>query len=89
MKLGPLTLFKRMHGNGKPADTILVAALHWRWSITWRWSIVWRPSIGRFAFHAHRTHRGYPNSPVNFSAFLCAPLIGGLNISTQPNMRRK
>jgi hypothetical protein len=44
MKFGPLTIIERGHCGGEPARHWVVAAWHWRWSITWRWLIWWIPS---------------------------------------------
>lgn len=41
MKIGPFTVWGPMHTNGTPCPGIVVAALHWRSSITWSWAIYW------------------------------------------------
>lgn len=57
MRVGPLTLFKRMHSNGTPINTWIIAAWHWPWSITWRWGLDFDPFGHRlFAFWGYR-HR--------------------------------
>ena len=88
MMIGPLTLFKRMHCNGKPSRSVLIAALHWRWSLTWRWHFSWTPelsgSIGPYFMRVYRHSPGF-----NFHAGLNLPVIGAFSIQTQPNMPLK
>ena len=88
MRIGPLTLFVREHSNGTPLHSFLLAALHWRWSLTWRWSVSWSPPNKhvRQGPYFIRTRRGMG---INFIAGLNMPIFGCLHISTQPNMRRK
>ena len=83
MRIGPLTLFKRM----RPASAgVLVAALHWQNSITWRWTL----THGRFNQHAARgfhCHRTYTYKPGwNGMMMLNVPLIGYVRLDVQPNM---
>lgn len=91
MKVGPLTLFKRMHCNGTPTSGVVIAALHWRDSITWRWSLSlsWggRAVPGWPAWTFRRTFRG--EKGFNCHATLRFPFNCGLMLSTQPNMWRK
>ena len=53
---GQLGLFRRVFSNaGYSKQTFVLAALHWRWSITWRWSLYWTKSqrgcpFGSFEF---------------------------------------
>ncbi len=85
MEIGALTLFKRMHSNGTPGKTILVAAWHWELSLTWRWHMSWHPGLaGRMGLYFMRVHRG---QGFNFHAGANLPLLGSLSIQTQPNMR--
>jgi hypothetical protein len=87
MKLGAVSLFERIHAHGTPTSGVLIAALHWQWSLTWRWILTWYP-IGQ---HRHprlywmRTHRG---RGLNFLTGARIPLLGHLAIHTQPNMRK-
>lgn len=85
MKIGPLTLFQRMHANGKPCRSVLIAALHWGWSLTWRWHLSWHPGLsGKVGPYFMRTYRYSPG--LNFHAGLNLPVIGSFSIQTQPNM---
>lgn len=85
MKIGALTLFKRQHCNGVPSKGILLAAWHWKWSLTWRWHLSWSPvvscSMGPYFARTYSYRRGF-----NFCAILNLPIIGGFKIETQPNM---
>jgi hypothetical protein len=86
MKIGPLSFFERMHSNGKDIDSILIASLHWPWSITWRWVFVrspWYRMPGKQGVSLVRTYRG---RGFNFRASFNAPFLGHLSIQTQPNM---
>lgn len=88
MKIGALTLFKRMHSNGARSKTILVAAWHWKWSLTWRWHLSWQPGLsGKIGPYFMRVYRGSPG--LNFHAGLNLPLLGSLSLQTQPNMRER
>lgn len=87
MQIGGLTLFRRMHGNGKPSKSYLIGAFHWPSSITWRWSFVrspYYPRPGRQGFSVIRTHGG-----ECFKACFNAPFVGLFSFTTQPNMFRK
>ena len=85
MNIGPLTLFERMHSNGKRAATVLIAAWHWKWSLTWRWHLSWRPGMsGSFGPYFIRTYRYVPG--INFHAEINLPVFGSVSIQTQPNM---
>jgi len=88
MKIGPFTLFQRMHSNGTPCNSYNIAALHWRDSITWRWNLTWSPWYrrpGNQGFSFMRTHRG---RGWNFMLCFNAPLLGHWSLQTQPNMWR-
>ena len=88
MKIGPLTLFERMHANGTPIRSWLIAALHWEWSITWRWSFTWSYGLsGRVGPYFMRVYRGSPG--MNFHAGINLPMVGSFSVQTQPNMPRK
>lgn len=85
MKLGPLTLFQRMHSNGTPIRSWVIASLHWNWSITWRWTFTWRPGLsGRGGPYVMRVYRGSPG--LNFHAGINLPVVGSFSVQTQPNM---
>ena len=88
MNIGPLSLFKRMHSNGKPSASVLIAALHWKWSLTWRWHLSWSPHhAGRTGPYFMRVYRHQPG--FNFHAGLNLPVVGSLSLETQPNMAHK
>lgn len=85
MKIGPLTLFQRMHSNGKRSATVLVASWHWKWSLTWRWHLSWSPGMsGSFGPYFIRTYTYAPG--INFHAGINLPIVGSVSIQTQPNM---
>ena len=89
MKLGPLTLFCRMHSNGEPIDSYLVAAWHWPWSLTWRWVFVkapWYAPPGNQGFSFMRTYRG---DGFNFHVCFNSRWTGHWSIKTQPNMGQR
>lgn len=44
MQIGPLTIMKRGFSNAGPSQGWVIAAWHWRRSITWRWVLWWFPS---------------------------------------------
>ena len=88
MRLGPLTLFERMHSNGTPTKSILIASLHWPWSLTWRFHCSWHPGLsGSIGPYFMRTYRYAPG--LNFHAGLNLPVVGSFSIQTQPNMPDK
>lgn len=88
MKIGALTFFQRMHANGKPSQSVLIAALHWRWSLTWRWHLSWHPGLfGKVGPYFMRTYRYSPG--INFHAGINLPVFGSVSIQTQPNMPLK
>ena len=85
MKLGPLALFKRMHCNGTPTKDILIAAWHWKWSLTWRWHLSWSPVIsGRTGVYCMRVYRHQPG--INLHAGANIPVVGSVRFEMQPNM---
>ena len=85
MKIGPLKLFERMHCNGQPSKTILIASWHWKWSITWRFHISWTPRLeGRVGFYFSRVYKHQPG--LNFHTGFNIPVLGSFSIQTQPNM---
>jgi hypothetical protein len=90
VKLGPLTLFERMHSNGTLIRSWVIAAVHWEWSITWRWSLTcstayhMRPFWPRASYT--RTYRGYPGNVWCFQSSVHVPWLGSVNLSAQPNM---
>lgn len=88
MKIGPITLLEWPRTNkGARSESILVAALHWPWSLTWRWIVTRsprQPLPTKQGFGFMRTH-GYRNG-INFIATLNAPILGHWCIQAQPNM---
>lgn len=92
MKIGALTLFKRMRDNDeKKSRSVLIAVWHWKWSLTWSWLVTWdytnkhKPRYkSRFMFFRTYRDRGF-----YFQAGVRPPLIGLIHISTQPTMRAK
>jgi hypothetical protein len=84
VKLGAFHLFERCHRNGDDDKRILLAALHWPWSITWRWLVDWSPwgSSYRIAPLAWWTGNGCG------SVHLRLPVVGCLTFAWQENMRR-
>ena len=85
MKIGALTFFQRMHCNGTPSRSILLAAWHWKWSLTWRLHLSWSPGLsGRAGLYFMRTYRYKPW--LIFHAGLNLPVIGSFSVQTQPNM---
>lgn len=89
MKLGPLTVWQRMHSNGTPIDSVNVMSWHWPWSLTWRWGICkspYYPRPGKQGFGFIRTHRGR-----GFNFILCfnSSLTGHWSLQTQPNMDQR
>jgi hypothetical protein len=93
VKLGALSLFERIHANSKPTGGVLIAALHWQWSLTWRWILTWHPSVKTMLVAGHRQPRFYwirhRGAGLNFMAGARIPLLGDFSIHTQPNMRRR
>lgn len=88
MKIGPLNILSRMRANdGQPAG-LLIAALHWKRSITWRWVFTHRAfnTLSPKGFRYRRTHR--QNKAWSFQAGLNLPFLGQLSIEAQPNMFR-
>ena len=88
MKIGTLTLFKRMHSNGKPAKSILVAAWHWKWSLTWSWVLNWHPDwkYGKSLYFIRLN--GYRYQGLYFHTGIKIPFIGHLSFQNQPTMQK-
>lgn len=87
MKIGPLSIFQPQRDNhGKRCGTV-VAALHWKWSITWRWVLSYNRTnpLVKYGFHCHRTYTYKPG--WNGRIILNLPVIGYLTFNMQPNMR--
>lgn len=86
MKIKALTLFQRMRCNGAPSKSILLAAWHWKWSLTWRWHLSWSPGLsGRADLYFMRVYRHQPG--FNFHCGANLPVLGSFSVQTQPNMR--
>jgi hypothetical protein len=84
--LGPLKLFKRVHGNGVvEPDHYMIAAWHSRRSITWRWALWCRwPNRWRSKWALGiRRKNGYGHFRI------AAPGLGYWHLSTQPTLRRQ
>lgn len=76
MKFGALHLLSRTNTPG----AILIASMHWGWSITWRW-VLWyrRPKGGKWGYYGRR----YPDGVI---ANIATPL-GRLHFISQSNLR--
>ena len=84
MEIKQLTIFERQHCNGVPCSSYLLAAWHWKWSLTWRWIVTWTPQrAGRIGPYFMRVYRG---RGFNFYCGLNLPLVGSFSMQTQPNM---
>lgn len=81
MKIKALTLFAPMHSNGEPIPGRVLAAWHWKKSITWRWSLHWMPRAKGMPLGLHRW--GNAQHP---HFLLRLPLLGELMFAMQPNM---
>lgn len=90
MKIGPVTLFQKMHANGRPIRQWLLLAVHHKWSITWRFTSSYRAPEHMRPFWPRcyyiPTYRGYPGNPWCFRAGVYAPWLGAISVSMQPNM---
>jgi hypothetical protein len=79
-----LTFFKRMHSNGTPINSFIVASWHNPNSITWRWSISYSiRNAGQTGVYFIRVYRG---RGFNFHAGINLPMFGSLSIQTQPSI---
>ena len=83
MNIGPLSLLQRGHSNGEPARHWVVAAWHWRWSITWRWLLWWMPHSATTRPWPIAWHFG-KNGGGHFDLGL--PIVGHLYLAWQRNM---
>ena len=89
MRIGPLTLWQRMHCNGTPIDSVNVASLHWPWSLTWRWGVTkspYYPPPGTQGWSIQRVYRG---QGFNFHVCFNRRWSGHWSLQMQPNMKRK
>lgn len=85
IRIGPFSFLTRVYGNGTPTKDWVIAALHWKWSITWRWVLYYHapqpqqinPWFKWFYFGGH--HKTFQ---VHFKR-------GNLTLNTQPNMRAR
>lgn len=85
MRVGPLKLFTRTRDtNGRPVG-LMIAALHWRNSITWRWVLSRheRNTLIPNGFGASRTYKQQPGWNGRISLNL--PLLGYWQLTIQPN----
>jgi len=75
----PLKLLENTNDN-----QYLLAAWHWRWSITWRWLIKWSPGRYKMCFNYRKTNQnGYGNLIIGMG------YLGLVYSSWQPNMDRE
>ena len=89
MKVGDFSFFSRMHSNGTPIRSWVIAALHWKWSITWRWSLSFSlPPTHWSRPHAYfsRTHKHHPRKELAFNCGFILPFVGSVTFNMQPNM---
>lgn len=81
MKIGPLTLFSPMHSNHDPIPGRVLAAWHWRDSITWRWGINWMPRAKGMPLGFFRWgNAAHPHLLIRL------PVLGELSFAMQPNL---
>lgn len=86
MQIGALTLFEKMHSNGTPIKSIVLAAWHWPSSITWRWSLA-KSEYNKYntkLFTFMRTYRG--GKGFNFTLVMNSRFTDCIVLQTQPNM---
>jgi len=74
---GPLRFLEKTNSRG----SFLIAAWHWRWSITWRWLLWWYAPVG------HSFHLVWHPGLQGVLAELRTPL-GRFYFQSQPNLRR-
>ena len=80
MKQGSLYIWHKTNVEG----TRLVAAVHWRWSITWRWLLSYsRPS------KIQLWHGWHGNSHTGHFVYTLYTPFGNLRFEKQENMRKK
>jgi hypothetical protein len=85
-----LTVFGKMHCNGKPIKSINVISWHPNWSLTWSWGITWNPNYIRNGnpFYYLR-YGGYRSQGWYFMCGLKLPILGHISFSNQPTMDKK
>lgn len=90
MKIGALTFLQRMHDNyGQKSRTLIIAAWHWKWSVTWSFILSYdhankhKDKYGS-RFKAWRVHR---QKGFYFHAGLRLPFCGLISLQTQPTLR--
>lgn len=88
MKIGGLTLFGKMHSNGKPIKSVVVMGWHPKWSLTWSFSITWSPNYIKHGspFYFIR-YGGYKEQGLFFKCGLKLPFIGHISFANQPTMK--
>ena len=84
MRIGPVSLFERGHCNGDAASHYVIAALHWRWSVTWRWAIWWWPWDRHTGGWAPIKVKRHNNGSGNVTFGL--PLVGVVLFMWQENL---
>lgn len=82
MKIGALSCFERGHCNGDPASHVVLAAWHWRWSITRRWLLWWFPHGTTTRPSPLSWHFGRNGGHVDVGL----PIVGHLYFAWQRNM---
>lgn len=80
MKLGHIYL---LHKTNQKRE-LIIAALHWRWSITWRWLLIYSLPTKIQLWHGWN---GNPHTG-HFMYCIYTP-IGNLFFQTQRNMKRR
>lgn len=85
-KTNGFSFFTRMHANGTPIASWVVASYHHPDSITWRWPIRYSRRAGKPGVYFTRVYR---YQGFNFHAGINLPLLGSLSVQTQPHMWEK
>ena len=84
MKIGALSLFERLHSNGRKINGINIAAWHWKWSITWRWIFSWYWQCGK---RGYSRWIGYYRTNNGVIIRVSTPFFGEFHFQIQKNMR--
>lgn len=91
MKFGALTIFKRQVDNhGRRASSVIVAAWHWKWSLTWSFILTYDHRNKHLKKYRSRiaAWRVYRDQGFYFHAGIRLPGMGMLFLQTQPTMRK-
>ena len=84
MHIGPFLIWGAMQSNGARVPGRVIAALHWKRSITWSWGLYWSPWNGftkRGFYKWGRLRAG----TLGFNG----PLAGSIFLQTQTPMWRR